>query len=315
MYCHNGSMTTTQTVDPLAHDTKTAALHEQVAKYQRSAEAARDRVHRMARDRKEWIGREQYWKMTWGQAVAQVNILVSQGDAYDPSNGRTPSDALAEVQSFLNDLAIVQVQIADMEKVYRANPWQRFFPCMNADGHIHSSYRGCPSVRFDTAMAWYPQLSGKTVEDAVNELGPALCSICFPAAPVEHKSMTLGQVEKDRTRTQREAAKAEREAKKAAKNLTPEQQFNDYFGWKVTTVAGAKKALRDEVELRDYYRGAQGRHDAHCNHPAAVLAAEAAKTVLIAREAAHTGHGATSDEVARIIATAEKRARREGARL
>ena len=32
---------------------------------------------------------------------------------------------------------------------------------------------------------WLPKLSGMTEAEAVEEHGPALCSVCFPSAPVE----------------------------------------------------------------------------------------------------------------------------------
>jgi hypothetical protein len=304
------------TIGPVAHDTKTAELHEQAAKIQATLDAHRDKMHRMARDRKEWIGRQQYWRMTRAQVDEQLRCLVSvHGDTFDVRYGLKPSEALVREQEKVAKLAGVMLQIEEMEKVFRANRWNRFFPCLNADGHIHSSFHGCPSVRATTAMAWYPQLSGKTVEDAVAELGPALCSICFPLAPVEHKSMTLGEVEKDKTRAERDAARAEREAKKAAKNLTPDQQFRDHRGDLVETVARCKQILRDEVDLRDYYKGYDGRHDPHSWHGEVVVAAQKAARVLQDREEDNPGTGASLGEIHKIVTTAETRARRAGARF
>lgn len=174
------------TIDPIEHDTKTAELHEQAAKIEAALRSHRDRMHGMAGDRKSYVGRDLRWKMTAAQVWDQLRALMNvHGDTFDVRYGLKPSEALAREQEKVAALAGVMGQIGEMEKVYREHRWTRYFPCLNADGHIHSSYRACPSVRFDTAMAWYPQLSGKTVEDAVAELGPTLCSICFALAPVE----------------------------------------------------------------------------------------------------------------------------------
>jgi hypothetical protein len=44
----------------------------------------------------------------------------------------------------------------------------------------------CSSCRPTTTYGWLPDLSGKTENEAVAAHGPALCSVCFPTAPVEH---------------------------------------------------------------------------------------------------------------------------------
>jgi hypothetical protein len=58
--------------------------------------------------------------------------------------------------------------------------WQRFFLVE----HIHSSQR-CSSFRPTTRIGWLPKVSGLTEAEAVAEYGAALCTICFPSAPVE----------------------------------------------------------------------------------------------------------------------------------
>jgi hypothetical protein len=123
--------------------------------------------------------------MTSAFVQSVLSLKVDQGDQYIPTFRCKPSEALAREQELLTELAEVMLQIEAMNAVYREHRWTRYFPCTNADGHIHSSLTGCPSVRITTGMAWTPSLSGKTVEEAVKELGPLLCSICFPSAPVE----------------------------------------------------------------------------------------------------------------------------------
>lgn len=57
--------------------------------------------------------------------------------------------------------------------------WARFFHVQ----HIHSNMN-CSSFRPTTQIGWLPQLSGRTEAEAVAEQGEALCTICFPTAPV-----------------------------------------------------------------------------------------------------------------------------------
>ena len=80
--------------------------------------------------------------------------------------------------------------------------WTRFFLVTNQGGHIHSSM-GCSTCRIDTAFAWLPTLSGLTQDDAVDEYGAILCSVCFPDAPVEY---TNGTNKKEAARKDAEAA-------------------------------------------------------------------------------------------------------------
>jgi hypothetical protein len=64
--------------------------------------------------------------------------------------------------------------------------WSRFFLVTSSAGHVHSS-TGCHTCRYSTTYGWMPELSGKTEAEAVAKLGPALCSMCFPTAPVAHQ--------------------------------------------------------------------------------------------------------------------------------
>jgi hypothetical protein len=303
-------MSDVATVSPREHDEAEAKLFEAYERADRDLTAHRATMHYLAGDRKDYRGHRPVWRMTLAQVIDQLKAAVAAGDKRDLSHGTTPSQALAEEADLQTEVARIMTAINEAEAIYKAHGWTRFFPCLNRDGHIHSSLRGCPSVHWDTQMGWTPELSGKTVETAVAELGEALCTICFPLAPVEWKSKTLGQVKDDRTRSERDAAKAAREAVKAVKNLTDGQQFRDHRNDRVTTVAACKQVLRAEVELRDYY----GK-GAHPWWTESVKAAEQAVRVLLEREAANPGTGATQAEIDKIIDSAIKRNRKDGARI
>lgn len=64
--------------------------------------------------------------------------------------------------------------------------WSRFY--LVPGGHIHSSTRCSTcnkSYSRPTRFSWLPELSGKTDEEAVNEQGALLCTVCYPDAPTE----------------------------------------------------------------------------------------------------------------------------------
>jgi hypothetical protein len=149
-------------------------------------------------------------------------------------------------------------------------------------------------------MSWAPQMSGKTEAEAVADLDEALCTVCFPTAPVALHNYVSRRTTAERD--ERAAAKAERDAAKAAKTLEPGQRFKDHGGWTVETVAAAKKAVRDEIEARAWYPRS------HADYVQPALDAE---RVLLAREATRPGTGATAAEIATIKASTERRVQRE----
>ena len=72
---------------------------------------------------------------------------------------------------------------------YDSRPWSRYFLVTSSDGHIHSS-ESCSTCNKGvnaTEFALVPYLSGSSVDVAVADLGSALCSVCFPEAPVESR--------------------------------------------------------------------------------------------------------------------------------
>lgn len=286
------------TISPAEHDAKQFELVTEYGKTDQKLTAVRERMHGMAGDAKRGYGRARSWGMTYAQVTAKLSQMARDGDAMIMSYGTRPSQALAGEAALVRELARIDGEIDAMETVWQQHRWTRYFPCLNADGHIHSSLRGCPTVRHDTSMGWATDLSGKDVAEAIAQLGPTLCSVCFPDAPAEHC-----RSRQDITRAERDARKAEREAAKWVKNLRPEEQFRDGKDDRVTTVADCKRVLRDEVELRDYY----GRGE-HPWHRASVTAAARAAEVLLAR-------GATQAEIDKIIANAVTRNRRLGARI
>lgn len=177
----------TAPTDPQKFDARLADLHATLDKAHGKLASATDRVHRAAGDQQRYVGRRRVWRLTDDQARATVTGLAASGArlpstfSYQDTAGSLLA-AEAEIRATIHELG---TEIGELDAIYRLAPWTRYFPCLNGDGHIHSSAFGCPTVRPTTRMGWTPKLSGKTVKDAVDELGPRLCTVCFPSAPVE----------------------------------------------------------------------------------------------------------------------------------
>jgi hypothetical protein len=79
--------------------------------------------------------------------------------------------------------------LRECDTEYDSRPWSRYFLVTSSDGHIHSSTQcsTCNKGVNDTEFALVPYLSGSSADVAVADLGSALCSVCFPDAPVESR--------------------------------------------------------------------------------------------------------------------------------
>jgi hypothetical protein len=150
--------------------------------------------------------------------------------------------------------------------------------------------------------------------------------VCFPDAPVSLHTYTSRKSQDERDR--RAAEKDARAAVKAAKTLTEAEQFKTTgrFPERITTVAACKelirKAVEAEVELEWINRPERearadadmlirmrsNRYDALGE---AISNARQAMTVLIDREQAHEGWGATAADIDAMMARKDKSARKE----
>lgn len=87
----------------------------------------------------------------------------------------------AEVAAISAELTALQAEFVSR------GGWDRYFLVASSAGHIHSttSCHTCNKGKNQTEFALVPSLSNLKVDVAVEALGAALCSICFPDAPVE----------------------------------------------------------------------------------------------------------------------------------
>jgi hypothetical protein len=128
--------------------------------------------------------------MPFDEALALAQAAVASPDYVEqPRNGlRDVKGALAYLAGHVDALAEINAAQAPLHAEYAARPWSRFFWVQNNGGHVHSSMNcsTCNRGVTLTSFGWNPDLSGLDEAAAVAKLGPSLCTICFPSAPVEH---------------------------------------------------------------------------------------------------------------------------------
>lgn len=173
---------------------------KRLAAYHRAADAlsyATDRVLREAGDkvgvqtgRRAWswhiVRKGSPIKTPASYADVQPHLLEVQ-ECIDGRLATADSlDALAQATVVCRE---AQEACREVDAEYNRRPWSRYWLVTSSDGHIHRSCHcsTCNKGLRRTGFALTPFLSGKTDADAVADLGPALCSVCFPDAPVESK--------------------------------------------------------------------------------------------------------------------------------
>lgn len=121
---------------------------------------------------------------------------------------RARSDGLAQ---WYGDLGTV----LDGEWTARGG-WTRYYLVRGANGHVHWTTRcqTCNRNGQATDFTWLTQYSGMPMHEFVNLAGERACTVCFPDAPVEKRSMLDDDVAE---RERLEAVRAERARKKQEK--------------------------------------------------------------------------------------------------
>lgn len=326
-------MTTTQNLyelatDPQAFDTKLAELHHALDCAREVRDRAVGRIHRGIGDRTHYARGRSEWGLSERQAVSSARGMVAAGES-----ARGGVDLAAELANYDGAEGRIMRELADineMDDVYSEYRWTRFFPSVTkSQPHIHRSL-SCRTLHPTTVMRWEPALSGKTDEQAVADLDEALCSVCFPDAPVAlHNYVSRKSTE---AQAQRAAEKLARNTAKFAKILADGEQFRTQgrFGERITTVAACKELIRKAVELEielEYWQQVQdGTRSAPGWSPenlarrlantrdslvAAKQDSDRAQTVLIAREMDHPGWGVDAVEIGKMVDRKDKSARKD----
>lgn len=269
------------TVDPAATDTRIVELERQIDRVMRPAASV-------------FYDARSLYGLQFSNRRVSPQELVDRLAADDSPRAAALLATLAELE---DQAAPLRAEANELEELWRTERWSRFYLVTNNNGHIHRS-TGCSTCRINTQFAWLPELSGLTEADAVEAYGAILCTVCFPSAPVE---WTGGESKAAiEAREAREAAKAEREAKKEAKRLVPGSDDGIVvqkrgYAERLKTVAAAKTFLTDGYEA------------VYCSQPwdgerYLPEDRDAVAAALVGRP------GVKEDTVEAILAAAEKRA-------
>jgi hypothetical protein len=317
-----GSALTVRTepvIDPVEFDTKLAELHKAHDVAEQLITTTQNKIHTQAGDKQRYEGRRRVWGLTLNAATEIVQRQAAQLD-------RKALALLSDARTLIEKRDELAYDIDRANDVYRRAPWSRFFPSITkSHPHIHATL-GCRTLHATTEVSWAPSLSGTTEAEAVAQLDEALCSVCFPSAPVALHNYTSKRSQAERDA--RAAEKIERDAKRAAKTLTEDEEFRTSGRDRVTTVAECLRLIRQAVEdavaieywdtdvARERWTGdAEGfdriRLNASESYVRHLADAELAEDVLTAREARTAGHGATWDAIAKIKENKLKSARKE----
>jgi hypothetical protein len=284
----------------LVTDTRLAALYEAKARNAARLAALENRIRFLAaqpRVKGEWVG-------YFAEAEAAIRELCDHEElTWTPGH-----KALTDLDAARAEQREVHREIGILDMLHSVHRWNRYFLVTSSDGHVHRGMN-CATCFATTEYGWLPELADCDEDAMIAEFGEKACTVCFPDAPANPAFHAPGSRDREAIEA-RAAEKAQREAAKFAKRLREDEQFRDHQNDRVETVARCKEILRNEVELRDYY--GQGEHPWH---EASITAAGQAKIVLLAREAAAPGTGASQEEIDKIIANAVKGNRKNGARI
>lgn len=227
---------------------------------QRTAET----LHRYARDKKHYRwSRLGDWTMTDEQAAeaAREKLASMPADDWDSRTARRELDSYDEYSARLDKL---REQIATLDAEYeRRGRWTREFVVQNADGHSHNSPR-CSTLhkgRRPTRLYWMTDYSGMDKYEVMKAAGWRICDVCHPIDPSDPKDprnrddwrdptkrgtsmYTPDDLERDKARQEREAARIAREQKKLAGSPTCDgQPIRIDKGWSTETFTSERSAL------------------------------------------------------------------------
>jgi hypothetical protein len=191
---------------PREIDLALAAKHHELDKAEQQLAYSNDEMFRMAGAKYVYRGRKRVPDMSLTEAIEKANENVQalrdymEANAYEENgyhgvrwhdyNGVINSyDSKRALEAFdkrnerIEECVRIQDEIRELQNLYTG--WSRFFLVTSSPGHVHSSMH-CSSCRPTTTYGWLPELSDKSEDEAVAELGPSLCSVCFSSAPTEH---------------------------------------------------------------------------------------------------------------------------------
>lgn len=200
------------TATPVEIDTALADIYRRAADAEGHVQAAATSLHYALGERARYVTRSRReWPTTTAEALDACRAKGDQRTNF--AGGYTFADMAAKYDTTVTALAAVEAEADVLNAEFkRRGGWSRFFIVQNNGGHIHSSMacKTCNRGGYRTDFGWMPELSGMSMEQAISHFDRAahiLCTVCFPAAPVEWTVRAAAP-----TREEKAAAKAKAEA-------------------------------------------------------------------------------------------------------
>lgn len=198
--------------NPREHDIALAEKWHELAKAEQQVAYNESHLLNLAKAKYYYRGRRRVTDMKVEEAIEKVAAALAQAHEWEathegegtwigfestlpPYEIRTAREQITKRFNVLAEVERIKDEIRVLEEGYTG--WSRFFVVTSSTGHIHSSMH-CSTCRPTTTYGWLPELSGKSEAEAVEAHGPALCSICFPSAPVEHVGAKLSKTQAER---------------------------------------------------------------------------------------------------------------------
>ena len=211
------------------------------------------------------------------------------------------------------EISFINIEIGKLNAIYDQDPWTRAFLVIASNGHVHSSM-DCSTCFPTTRYQWLIQYSNDDEATIVEDAGKDACTICYPSAPAEvlnraSRIVTADKVAKAAAKAERDAKKAARIAKEKANAPTASGEFLTYKEGKYTRVIKTERSavtewfnLQWSIEreiVTHYYNGeAHSAESIQKQKDEIAFAQEIAD--LIARNLAEK-HGVSFDQQLKIL--------------
>jgi hypothetical protein len=148
------------------------------------------------------------------------------------------------------EISFINIEIGKLNAIYDQDPWTRAFLVIASNGHVHSSM-DCSTCFPTTRYQWLIQYSNDDEATIVEDAGKDACTICYPSAPAEvlnraSRIVTADKVAKAAAKAERDAKKAARIAKEKANAPTASGEFLTYKEGKWTRVIKTERSAVTE---------------------------------------------------------------------
>ena len=148
------------------------------------------------------------------------------------------------------EISFINIEIGKLNAIYDQDPWTRAFLVIASNGHVHSSM-DCSTCFPTTRYQWLIQYSNDDEATIVEDAGKDACTICYPSAPAEvlnrpSRIVTADKVAKAAAKAERDAKKAARIAKEKTNAPTASGEFLTYKEGKWTRVIKTERSAVTE---------------------------------------------------------------------